>query len=295
MKRLILLCALFLACLSKTCAEPSVTRKHALDLLDEGDTTSAAIEFRRLSYETGKPTEQAGWNWMAAYCHAIGTEKDRLDLTTRSLDRAEETASGDDLSLALSWLRAETAADSRHWQEAAFYYRSLEHKATTNDTIRDYAIRQQAVSHLQQGEREQARETLEGLSGPDERKTTLEALDAYTAANHKSPRIGGLLGIIPGFGYLYSGEYGNAARSLFLNGIFIWGMIETAQEDYWGLFSVITFGELTWYTGSIYGGIDSAHRYNRHQLEKALDVIKPAEDPRPDTAVLPLIRLRFEF
>ena len=33
--------------------------------------------------------------------------------------------------------------------------------------------------------------------------------------------LGGILGIIPGLGYAYSGEYSNAARSLILNSLFI--------------------------------------------------------------------------
>lgn len=295
MKRPYLLFALLLASLSTALAEPSATRGLALSLFDAGEKTEAAIEFRRLAFETDQAAEQAGWNWMAAYCYATGAETNRTDLTTRSLDRAEATASGDDLALALSWLRADTAAGSRHWQEAAFYYRSLERKASTNDAARDFALRKQAVAQLHLGNTERARAHLDGLSGPEDRAIATQALDAYADAGQKSPTLGGLLGIIPGLGYLYSGEYGNAARSLFLNGIFIWGMVETASEDQWALFSVITFGELTWYTGSIYGGIDSAHRYNRRLLDDATDAIGPAGEPRPDTAVLPIVHLRFDF
>ncbi|MBN1558006.1 MAG: membrane protein insertion efficiency factor YidD [Lentisphaerae bacterium] len=81
----------------------------------------------------------------------------------------------------------------------------------------------------------------------------------------RSPRLGGILGLVPGLGYAYSGEYANALRSLLLNGIFIWGMVETAGEEQWGGFAVISFFELTWYSGSIYGGIDAAHRFNARQ------------------------------
>ena len=72
--------------------------------------------------------------------------------------------------------------------------------------------------------------------------------------------FGGVLGLVPGLGYAYSGEYANAVRSLILNSLFIWGMVETADDDQWGLFALVTFGEFTWYSGSIYGGIDAAHR-----------------------------------
>ena len=65
--------------------------------------------------------------------------------------------------------------------------------------------------------------------------------------------MGGLLGLVPGLGYAYSGEHANALRCLILNGLFIFGMVHTAENDDWGAFSVISFFELTWYSGSIYG------------------------------------------
>ena len=86
-----------------------------------------------------------------------------------------------------------------------------------------------------------------------------------------------------------------AARSLILNSLFLWGMVEAAEEDLWGVFAVVTFGELTWFTGSIYGGVDAAHRYNARRLDAAVSDIRGAARPAPDPAALPLVSLRFEF
>ena len=71
------------------------------------------------------------------------------------------------------------------------------------------------------------------------------------------PWVGGVLGLVPGLGYVYSGEFANGARSLILNGLFIWGMVETAEREQWAAFSVLTFFEFTWYSGSIYGGAEA--------------------------------------
>ena len=101
------------------------------------------------------------------------------------------------------------------------------------------------------------------------------------------------MGIIPGLGYVYSGEYGNAVRSLILNALFIYGMVDTAQEDQWGGFGIITFFELTWYTGSIYGGFDAAHRYNQERLLSVAEEIDGDLNLRPDFAKFPVIRLRY--
>ena len=104
-----------------------------------------------------------------------------------------------------------------------------------------------------------------------------------------------MLGLVPGFGYIYSGEYANAARSIILNGLFIWGMVETAADDQWAVFSVLTFAELTWYSGSIYGGIDSAHRHNQRRLDAAVSDVRGEKQLRPDLAQVPLFTLKFDF
>ena len=61
-------------------------------------------------------------------------------------------------------------------------------------------------------------------------------------------------------------------------------------------FSVITFFEFTWYSGSIYGGIDAAHRYNEQRLQRCLDGIGGAMRMDVETeAHWPLFDLRFRF
>ena len=101
--------------------------------------------------------------------------------------------------------------------------------------------------------------------------------------------------MIPGLGYLYAGEQANALRSLILNGLFIYGMVQTGEDEEWGAFSVITFFEITWYTGSIYGGIDASHRYNQRRLQTCLQVIDDQSRFTPDLRKLPAIALKYSF
>ena len=100
---------------------------------------------------------------------------------------------------------------------------------------------------------------------------------------------------MPGLGYAYSGEYSNALRSLILNSIFIYGMTDTADKEQWGAFAAITFFELTWYTGSIYGGIDAAHRHNRTRLTGCLDAVDGNAGVRVDLSRIPVVSLSFDF
>ena len=100
---------------------------------------------------------------------------------------------------------------------------------------------------------------------------------------------------MPGLGYVYAGEYANAARSLILNSIFIWGMVNTAEDENWGAFAVITFFEFTWYSGSIYGGVDGSHRYNRARMDRAAEGLRGGITLLPDYDALPALSLRARF
>ncbi len=123
----------------------------------------------------------------------------------------------------------------------------------------------------------------------------LAALKAYERGRDKRPALGGVLGMIPGMGYAYAGEYANAFRSVILNALFIYGMVDTAQNNHWGGFAVITFFEITWYTGSIDGGIDASHRYNQRRLERTLQEIEGDSRFQPEWEQLPTILLRYAF
>jgi len=45
---------------------------------------------------------------------------------------------------------------------------------------------------------------------------------------------------------------------------------------------VITFFEFTWYSGSVYGGIDAAQRYNRRRLDSAVNSVNGDAGFEPD-------------
>ena len=132
-------------------------------------------------------------------------------------------------------------------------------------------------------------------TSPTDPAPAIAALNAYAARPDKKPWLGGLLGLVPGLGYAYSGEYANATRSLILNSLFLWGMIETADDDQWAAFTVLTFVEFTWYSGSIYGGLDAAHRHNQRRLDAAITDIRGTPRAQPDFSKLPILVWQFEF
>ena len=159
--------------------------------------------------------------------------------------------------------------------------------------IKTIASRRLAQVFISEGNYDEARKTL--VKSPIPCPEAISSVERYQKGRDRSPRLGGILGLIPGLGYVYSGEYAKAVRSLILNGLFIYAMTETADREQWGAFAALSFFELTWYTGSIYGGIDAAHRFNQNRLNYCIKEIGRGSGFTPDFGQLPIVSLKFEF
>ncbi len=91
----------------------------------------------------------------------------------------------------------------------------------------------------------------------------------------KSPVLAGTLsGILPGAGQIYTERYNDGMLSCLLNGIFIWGAVESFKNNQEVAGGIITFFELGWYTGNIYNAAGNAYKYNKRKKEKFLENIK---------------------
>lgn len=283
-----ILCFLFLSYLGASASSPTQSgHSLALYLQQNDQPRSAAVEWRRLALQSKDPQHQAGYYWAAAYQY--WQLEDPL-VSEKMLDAAEDAWWDiEDVSLIL---RAETATQRADRSSASFYWSSLKRADDSPEATR-LAHRRLAYLELQQENVSEARNILE--NSPADETQALQAIDTYQAGSDKNPRVGGLLGMIPGMGYAYAGEYGNALRSFILNSIFIYGMVDTAQKDQWGAFAAITFFEITWYSGSIYGGIDAAHRYNRNRREQLSRDVDGDATFSPDWRAIPQVTLEFTF
>jgi hypothetical protein len=265
------------------------TKKIALDFEADGEYEASAVTFRRQALLEADAQRAGQWYWFAAYEYA---KDKKWSLSNKMLDRAEDTAT-QDVALPASWLRAENALSERDWNAAVFYFDSMRFGAAATDDLRFFAARGAAAAHLRNRDIGRARGVLaEYGQTPD---AMLASIDRYAEGRDKKPWLGGVLGIVPGCGYLYSGEYGNATRSLLLNSLFIWGMYETGRRDQWAAFGVIGFFEATWYSGSIYGGVDAAQRHNRERLDTVVNAVRGDQQLRPDTSQIPIVALGFAF
>ena len=267
-------------------APPAARLDLAASLYDSGDFARSALEYRRLAADL-EPSDKSlpGLYLAAADAYRASGAWERME---RMLDHAEDVGASESTPLLL--LRTEQAEGVRNWVSAADYAEELADASSKDECLSSWARGAAAADYLRL---RKGIEALDAIKGDAAREA---AIDRYLADYDKSPTIGGLLGIIPGLGYAYSGEWGNMFRSIFLNGIFGWAMFECADREQWGLFAVTTFFELTWYTGSIYGGIDAAHRYNRNRLDTTVRELRGDQVPHLEReARLDVFSLRISF
>ena len=106
-----------------------------------------------------------------------------------------------------------------------------------------------------------------------------KGLDRMDQVAHKSPVASGILAAaLPGAGHVYTERYRDAAIAFLLNGAFIWGMIESFQNNNNVVGGILTFFELGWYSGNIYSAVASAHKYNKKEREQYLDELEKGSD-----------------
>lgn len=262
------------------------TLSLALELADENLHDLAALEFRRCSYSAADSEKKAGFLTAAAWEYM---QIDDFKISNKMLDQAESfsrTATPPALLI-----RGEMELTRRRLTDSAFFFSTLSETPGTSISFKRTAFARLAVIDVLRDDLSSARNYLTRA----ESSKAIKELELYASKPRKSPRIGGLLGLIPGLGYAYSGEYANAARSLIINSIFIYAMVETAEEDQWAAFTALTFFELTWYTGSIYGGIDSAQRFNRRMMDGVTGSIRDEFQYELDLKQIPTINIEFKF
>lgn len=129
----------------------------------------------------------------------------------------------------------------------------------------------------------------------------LHELKKEKQISRKDPTLSGFLSIIPGGGFFYCEEYRNALVSFLLNGLLIYAAAESFNEDNIALGTLLTIVEFGFYAGNIYGGVNSARKYNRHEeyqfirhLQRNLKVNLSSRNQTNHTPTF-LLSLQFTF
>ncbi|MCF8028054.1 MAG: tetratricopeptide repeat protein [Desulfobacteraceae bacterium] len=166
----------------------------------------------------------------------------------------------------------------------------------TDPKVRDRARSQLAWVLLEAGDISRARSSFLAISDKNQDHYNVEAivssLDDPGEMKHKSPLTAGLLSAVPGGGYLYTGRFREAGVAFFLTSALAVASWQCFDEDLPALGALTGLAGLGFYSGSIAGGVSSAHKYNYRQSEKFIRRLKDTHGPavslqlRPGGAML---------
>ncbi|MBF0257310.1 MAG: hypothetical protein HQK62_00490 [Desulfamplus sp.] len=96
--------------------------------------------------------------------------------------------------------------------------------------------------------------------------------------NKKNPLVAAIASVIPGGGFAYCNRYRDAVVAFLLNSAFVLAAVESFEDGNEALGGLIGFVGSGFYGGSIYGGISSAHKYNKTIIINSIDSIRKNPD-----------------
>ena len=144
--------------------------------------------------------------------------------------------------------------------------------------VRDEAHYRIGWIYLQTGDWEKARRHFDLISPAAADTYRLKRLSSELGKSsqikQKNPHLAGVLSVIPGAGFAYCERYYDAITAFLLNAGLIFAAFEAFDDENYGLGGVISFVELGFYGGNIYGAVSSAHKYNQAQDRRFIETIK---------------------
>lgn len=169
------------------------------------------------------------------------------------------------LEIGNTWLGLKNYQQSISQYEKVF---SIEIKDTT---LIDEAYMLEGISHVKLSQFDSAMVSFQKVSTnglyAKNVSRNLEIINEINAQKYKSPILAGLLGIIPGAGYLYSAHKQTALSSLIINALFAYGAYTSFKTNNTGIGILASVIGVAFYLGNIQGSIKSVKRYNQIKKE----------------------------
>jgi tetratricopeptide (TPR) repeat protein len=102
-----------------------------------------------------------------------------------------------------------------------------------------------------------------------------------TAPQTKSPWVAGLLSVVPGLGHAYLGRPDIALFALAWNSLFIYAAADNIRNGDYGTGSILSSFAFLWYSGTIYGSVSGAHKWNRDMRLNKIEALEESYPPDP--------------
>lgn len=258
---------------------PGAAYAFAQKLYDQQDFQAAATEFDRFVhfFEKDKRAPAA-----AFYAGMARFSMQRYQGAIDAFDRLIRSYPGSEQALEARFMISRCYQKQNDVDRSAMMLQQII-RQEPDPKVRDRARSQMAWILLEAGDISRARSSFLAISEKNQDRYNVEAivssLDDPDEMKQKSPLTAGLLSAVPGGGYLYTGRIREAGVAFFLTSALAVASWQCFDEDLPALGALTGLAGLGFYSGSIAGGVTSAHKYNYRQSEKFIRRLKDTHGP----------------
>ena len=242
--------------------------QFALKAMEKGDYERAIGELERFIYFFPEDEKVLDARVLIGTCHL---EQRAYEKARKTLHEVWKTDPKDPRAGKALLLIGESYYRQGVWKEAEYTFKRVL-KNYPEPGLKSRALYRLGWTQLQADKWHEASEAF----GRIEKKSPLSAISLDLSDEslkgeelpQKDPVMAGVLsGVLPGLGHAYSNRYKDGIVAFLLNGLFIWAAVESFDQDHDVLGGILTFIEAGWYSGTIYGAVNAAHKKNRKVRE----------------------------
>lgn len=245
---------------------------------EQADYLTAAVEFKKFIffYPDDPRTPKAAFKIGMAWYH-----QKRFPEAADAFETVTEKHSASGYATEAVFMLSRCHAKLN---DTAAAFSRLQHLAqrTSKTRVRDRALYRIGWLHLKNGEPAAARAAFQAVSAENRQRyriqKILNRLDNPEQLPRKSPLLAGLYAVFPGGGYLYTGRYRDALTAFVINAGLAVAAWESFDNDLPAIGGMISAVGLGFYSGSIYGAVNAAHKHNRRAYDAFVDSLEPRTD-----------------
>ncbi len=235
----------------------------AVHSYEQGQYMTAVVEFQKLIffYPDDPRSSEAAFKIGMAHFH-----QNRFSAAIEAFDAVIEKYPASGSATEAGFMRSRCHVKLNDTKAALSRLEQIARRATKTG-VRDRALYRIGRLHLKNQKLSSARAAFTAVT-PENRahyriEKILAQLDRPRDLARKNPLLAGLYSIFPGGGYVYTGRYRDALIAFVINtgmAVAAWESFDNDLPATGGMISAIGLG---FYSGSIYGGINAAHKYNQ--------------------------------
>jgi tetratricopeptide (TPR) repeat protein len=244
-------------------------------LFERGHYYQAVTEYERFIYFNPDHASVPEARLKIAFCYKMGEQYTKaVELFRKLIDEYV----GQEYAIVAAFNVGECFRLNEDYEKALAEFKGFV-ESYPNHPLADKAQWNSAWIYIEMEEYPSAKERLflvrEGSTYQMPAQELSGALDELPRLPRKSPRLAGLLAaVLPGSGHLYTGEKKQALFSFITNALLIFGTYEAFNNELYVAGGFLSLFAVNYYTGNIFGALNSAHKYNRRVKEAFLEGYK---------------------